>query len=651
MQKFNPVKGSFMTNFDYFNILAKNVPGLEVLLIGNSYKILYKLGTEAQKQGWAGANDINKSISEFFPKEIEKIITPLLEFGFDSTPISREFEANKNYFSARIIPLEYKGSGVLCILIIQNITETKLAEKKLKESIKEANLANKKKDNFVAKLSHEIRTPLNAISGFAEQLEKTRLTQKQSDYVDIVSNASKHLLTVLNGTLELSKIESGKIDHELIPFKISPILKEIDDVLKIKYTSKNLNFKNHCEQLTDEYLLGEPSKLRQILINLANNAIKFTPKGSVSINCIPVSNTENHTTIRFEVTDTGIGVDADDIKNIFKPFKQLGISSGRKNTSSGLGLTISKDLVESMGGTIKVDSTPGAGSTFNFSLKFRKASNSDIESHKTKENKKKHLPLDQIRILFVDDDPVNLLLGRLILKKFKTKTDFSNSGADALDKFKKGRYDIIFLDINMPDYDGMEITKRIRKAESNLEESRKTRIIAMTANAMAKQINTYMQAGIDSIILKPYKEDTLYRKIIAYTTKTDKDYSAAELKLSTGKSKDYNFEHLLNFTKGDVKFTVRMLDTFMDSAQNSLKKIKSAYSQNDYNTIAEAAHKLIPSVEQLGLVQSGRLLKKIEQRYLRKKKFRKDPVLVEKTINELQKGIKSIKNYKAKIIK
>ena len=636
-----------MKNFDYYSILSQNIPGLEVLLIDNSYKLLCKLGTEAQKQGWEVSNEANKNILTVFPKEIKDILAPLLKIGFESTPISREFEANGNYFSVRIIPLKEAYNESLCILILQNITETKLAEKKLKNSMNEAKEANKAKDNFVAKMSHEIRTPLNAINGFTEQLEKTRLTKKQADYLNIVSNASKHLLSIIDDVLILSKIELGQIDHEMEPFKISTILKEIDDVLKIKYEAKNLIFNTLCDCPADEILIGEPSKLRQILINLTNNAIKFTKKGSVSINCILLKNSNHQISIDFVVTDTGIGIDADEIKNIFKPFHQIDLSFGRKYAGCGLGLTISKELVESMGGKIDVKSKPGKGSTFKFSLNFRKARETDIISFE-KEEQIKGFPLDQIRILFVDDDPVNLLLGRVILNKFGVKADFSNSGSDALKKFKSGKYDILFLDINMPGINGWDVTKRIRKAEKDHPNGKKTRIIAMTANVLKRDIESYMQAGIDSVILKPYQEETIYRRIVAYATKTDKDHTTDEINLLTGKSKDYDLGQLLNFTKGDSEFTVLILDTFIESAQHSLEKIESAFRLNDYSAIAETAHKLIPSVEQLGLKKNSRLLKKIEQRYLRKEKFKKDPILIETAISELQKGIKSISEYKTK---
>jgi signal transduction histidine kinase/CheY-like chemotaxis protein/HPt (histidine-containing phosphotransfer) domain-containing protein len=628
-------------------ILSENIHGLEVFLIDEDHNVHYKLGRESFQQGWHKQLHDAINFWEYFNPEVIPVLKPLLTIAFEQTPVIKEFSFKEEYFSIRFIPSDLSSTKRLCVVILQNITETKLIEKKLKVSTRQAEEANHAKDDFVAKMSHEIRTPLNAITGFTEQLEKTRLTNKQANYTHIISNASRHLLSVINGILELSKNESGQNKNELIPFKIGTILQDIDDVLKIKYKQKNLEFKIICESATEEFLLGEPSKLRQILINLANNAIKFTHKGSISIACRCIKNTDNQKTLRFEVTDTGIGIDTEERKKIFKPFHQVNIPKGKKNGGSGLGLTISKDLIESMGSTIELDSTPGKGSTFKFALSFKKAGNSDIKAYE-KQTLRIQLPLDKLRVLFVDDDPVNLLLGKLILDKYKVKADFSNSGSDALKKFRTDRYDIIFLDINMSDYNGMEITKHIREEEKRLRDKQKTRIIVMTANAMRKQIETYMQAGIDSIIIKPYREETLYQKLVAFAAHVDTDFISFESKPVRGKTTEFDLKNLLDYTQGDSEYTILMLDTFIKSARFSLKKIKSAYKANDYNAIAEAAHKLIPSVEQLGLKTSSRLLKRVEKRYFKKETYRKDSSLIESTIDELQKGIKTIKRFKLK---
>jgi signal transduction histidine kinase/DNA-binding response OmpR family regulator len=639
-----------MKNFDYYSILAQNISGLEVLLIDNSYKVLWKLGTEAHKQGWEGSNEANNNVLKVFPKEIKEILAPLLKIGFESTPISREFEANGNYFSVRIIPLKEAYNESLCILILQNITETKLAEKKLKKLMIEAREANKAKDSFVAKMSHEFRTPLHAISGFTEQLEKTRLTKKQSDYLNIVSNASRHLLSMIDDILVLSKIESGQIDQDQKPFSVKKTLQEVNDVLKMRYNTKELDFRIENKLPDNTVLFGDVSKLRQILINLANNAIKFTKKGSITIECYPIEDTKYQQIIEFRIEDTGVGIPRDEIKNIFNPFHQVNISTGRKYAGCGLGLTISKDLVESLGGNIDVESEPGKGTTFRFSVVFKKALESDLESYEA-EQQSMHISLSNVRILFVDDDPVNLLLGKIILKKFGIKADFSNSGKDALKKYKKEKYDIIFLDINMPDMSGLEVSGKIRKREKNLNDDQKTRIIAMTANSMKKDIETYVKAGMDSVIIKPYQEETLYQRIAAYAKKDNLLTVTEPTKIPANESSNINPDDLLNFTKGDTEFTILMLDTFLDSTRHSLKKIRSAFRLNDYNTIAEIAHKLIPSVEQLGMIEGTYLLKKIENRYLRKKNFEKDPLLIEEAIEKLQEGIQSVSTYKSKIMK
>jgi signal transduction histidine kinase/response regulator of citrate/malate metabolism len=606
-----------------YNLLSDNIHGLEMFLIDKSLQIHCKLGQETFNQGWHRNLDDGMDFLNYFSPKAVSVLKPLLNIAFDQTPVIHEFSLNnKEYFSLRLVPLDVNTEEQLYVVVLQNITQTKLIENKLKASIQEVNEANEAKDSFVAKMSHEIRTPLNAIIGFTEQLEKTRITKKQSDYIHIVGHASKHLLSVINGILELSKIESGQVGHEFIPFKIGNLLKEVDDVLKIKYVNKNLDFNILCNTLADEVLLGEPSKLRQILINLANNAIKYTPQGSVSIKCLSASNTDYERTVEFEVTDTGIGIADEEIKNIFKPFHQAGISVGQKKAGFGLGLTICKDLVESMGGTIEVESTSGKGSTFKFSLVLKKARESDIQSYE-KEKQLKHLPVDYLRVLFVDDDRVNLLLGRLILDKYGIQADFSNSGVEAMHKYNESHYDIIFLDINMPDYNGMEIAKWIRSKEKELEDNQKTRIIAMTANVMKKQIETYMQAGIDSVIFKPYKEETLYRKIVAYAPESHQGARAFEQQPPTDQSAGFDLEHLLDFTKGDIGFTILMLNTFLDSTQQSLKKIQLAYKMDDYVSIAEAAHKLIPSIEQLGFKGISQQLRKIERRYLKKTRLQK----------------------------
>ncbi|TVR42946.1 MAG: response regulator [Bacteroidia bacterium] len=624
-----------------FAVLSKNIPGLEMFLIDEDMHVRCRLGQETFNQRWHEEFVENKGFFSYFLPETKTIIEPLLRIAFQETPVSREFSLNNNFFSIRIIPYTNGSGEVLCAVILQNITEAKVIEYALRNSMKEVEEANKAKDIFLARMSHEIRTPLSAAIGFAEQLKGTRLTKKQSDYVDIVNNSSRHLLSILDDILVLSKIESGTIELDEMPFTVNNVLEDVDKMLEARYIKKGLNFYWKTDFLKDYTLLGDAEKLKQVLTNLANNAIKFTKKGEVMLVAKLVNEDKNNAKICFEVTDTGIGIAPGKIKEIFKPFQQVNNHLDRNFQGCGLGLTISKDLVESLGGELTVKSTPGTGSTFSFTLEFEKSTDPVSESNIVPEKTGKILP-KSLRILFVDDDPVNLLLGKVILKKFRIKADFAESGEQALAFFKPGRYNMIFLDINLPDKSGPEVAQCIREKEKNSEKRHNTTIVAMTANALRKQLVYYLKAGMDSILVKPYSEESFFQIINRFTGGW-RDENTENRNIQSpdkqNEAKDADFFGLLNTTKGDKEFTLLMLNTFVKNTGNMIKKLRSCLKRNDYAMIGEVAHKLSPSVEQMGFKKSLALLKIIEKRYLRKTGAKKDPGLIRETIDLLQNDV------------
>jgi signal transduction histidine kinase/DNA-binding response OmpR family regulator len=635
-----------------YAVLAENIPGLEVFLIDQNLIIHSRLGNESERKGWNNGTGKGNHFFDYFPKDIKEIVSPLLTIAFESTPISQEFSYDEEYFSIRLIPLENKTKTLRCVIVLQNITETKLVENKLKLSKEEAEEANRAKDNFVAKMSHEIRTPLNAITGFSEQLKNTRMTKKQQDYLQVVTNSSKHLLSLIDDILVLSKIELGQIEMEEIPFSVSDVIQAVNDMLEIKYKEKKLEFHISISGNLNEYVFGDPAKLRQILINLVSNAIKFTHYGSISLICSVIDQSPLHKKILFEVADTGIGISERELKNIFKPFHQVDNAFDRNYTGCGLGLTISKDLVEKMGGVLLVESTPAVGSTFSFTTVFKTQTN--LKSTATKE-KDHQVCLKHIRVLFVDDDKVNRLLGEIILKKFGINTDFASSGLEAIKSFHPGRYNIIFLDINMPDINGMEVTKYIRQLESTSNLPTRTHIVAMTANAVSKHLKQYLLSGMDTVMLKPYDEETMYRKIVSSLKKESdiKTTHLPEIPLKNGESK-FNLDQLMKITRGDQEFTKLMLNIFIENSESLLNKIILAYSQRDTAQMAEAAHTLAPTMEQLGLEKAARLLKQLENKYLVLKNNKNhstngtlikiEHTLVEETINEVKHGVNIVKD-------
>lgn len=628
-----------------YKILSENIPGIEVFLIDRHCKIHCKLGRESFNQGWNNNLKNGTDFFEYFTPEVLSILNPILKIAFELTPVSREFSIRNQYFSIRLIPLNPDKAGPLCVVVLQNITETKLAENKLKHSMQQAEEANRAKDSFVAKMSHEIRTPLNAVIGFSEQLTDTRLTKKQSGYLDVINNSSRHLLSIIDDILVLSKIESGNIELDVTPFRITDVSREIHQLLELRYKKKGLAFHIENNTLTNPMLLGDVAKLKQVLLNLINNAIKFTNKGHIYLRSNLVEQTSNKVKISFEVSDTGIGIAPEKINEIFKPFHQVNNSLDRNFSGCGLGLTISNDLVKSMGSDLTVKSTPGKGSIFAFTLEFRKTPEKVLSIEK-KDFETWELDHNSLRILFVDDDPVNILLGKVILKKLKIKTDFASSGKNALKLYKPDRYNIIFLDINMPELNGMEVARQIRKIENSSNHQQKTAIVAMTANAVRKYLKQYLRAGMDSILLKPYSEEMLYQKILKFSKNKETGIQPGSPTILPEAKKDmiYNLNELLKITKNNREFTLLMLNTFVENSENELKNVKSLLDQKDYEKIGDVAHKLIPSVEQLGITKAAELLKLVEERYLIKKDRQHDYELIRQTVDKLQAGINAIKS-------
>jgi signal transduction histidine kinase/CheY-like chemotaxis protein len=635
-----------------YKILAENVPGIDMILVDSDHRILCNVGSEILKQGWVRPVTTEKTLQEYFPTEIMSILEPLLKIAFESTPVSRELTVGKKQYYVRLTPLMDDVGRMTCVVILQNITETKLAEKKLKLSKKEADEANNAKSNFIAKMSHEIRTPLNAVIGFTEQLRKTHLNKKQSEYLNVVHSSSQHLFTIIDEILVLSKIESGEIHLEEVPFKISNVLKAVHDVVELRYKEQGLTYFAHIDPAMDAVLIGDEVKLRQILINLVSNAIKFTKHGSVTVEGAVIRSTRRVLTVRFNIIDTGIGISEENLKTIFRPFHQVDNSVGRSYSGTGLGLTISKDLIETMGGNLIAESRLGKGSEFSFTLKFQKHSDPDFKLYDTKQAFSM-LPLRHVTVLFVDDDPVNRMLGKVILKQLKIKTVFASSGKTALRHFKPGKFHVVLLDINMPGLSGIDVAKAMRSEEANAPDQRKTRIIAMTANVLKKHIEQYLSVGMNDVILKPFKEEYIYEKIVLHSSdvpiiKTEAKSIGKISKKTTSTSPSFDLRELIHVTRGDKDFLLLMLETFIKNTSELSEMISQNLAVGNYPQIAEAAHRLLPSAQQLGLNRVTPLLLKIENRYLRKTNYRRDAALIKKCILEIKSGIEQIKEAEEK---
>ena len=409
-----------------------------------------------------------------------------------------------------------KGNLLGTIGIHLDITDQKKTEQKLKQATIVAKNASKTKEQFLANMSHEIRTPMNAIVGMADILQENNLSVEQKECVDAIKLSGGNLLTIINHILDFSKIESGKIIFENTPFKLEDIVIGIIQTLHFTSVKTSVSLSYVISKEIPEIIIGDAVRLRQILLNLGSNSIKFTEKGSVNIDIQLKSVNEGRYTILFNINDTGIGIPDDKLSSIFESFTQASNETTRKFGGTGLGLTITKQLVELQGGCISVTSEIGKGSCFSFSLTFSKGDQEDIriEADETIDS---YSELKDIYILLAEDNLMNQLLAKKIFKKWNCKFDIADNGKIAVDKLLQTDYDIILMDMQMPEMDGYEATKYIR---NHLPSPKSTiPIIAVTAHALVGEKEKCLALGMNEYIPKPFNQRFLYEKIKALTLK------------------------------------------------------------------------------------------------------------------------------------
>ncbi len=391
----------------------------------------------------------------------------------------------------------------------QQINERQKLEGELRKAKEKAEATTKTKSDFLASMSHEIRTPMNGIIATASLLKNTDLNDTQKDYVDIIDYSANNLLTIINDILDISKIEAGQITLEHIDFNLHNVINETLKLLKPKAREKEIRFEAHIDESVPLYAKGDPIRLKQIVINLANNAIKFTSEGSVKIEVETIEKADSYRKYLFKVVDTGIGIPKAAHDKLFKEYLQAEISTSRKFGGTGLGLSISKKLVELMQGEIGFESEEGKGSTFWFTarLAIGKEPPYDLSDPEAIGNGENH----KLRILIAEDNLMNQKVVIATLKNLGHKLEVADNGRIALDMHKKTPYDVILMDVQMPVMDGFESTALIRKWEQQNGNTNKVRIIAMTASAMKEDREKCLEAGMDEYISKPFKALELAR--------------------------------------------------------------------------------------------------------------------------------------------
>lgn len=416
---------------------------------------------------------------------------------------------------ASITPVKNKvGEITHFIAIKDDITDRKRTEVELTLAKENADKANKAKSFFLAKMSHEIRTPMNGILGMTDILIDGTDDKDLKDKLEIIGVSAENLLTIINEILDFSKIEAGQVELENIPFNLKTLLDEVEELLKYKAQEKNLYLKTRMSDRLSPCIMGDPTRIKQIIINLVNNAIKFTEEGGITIYLEKKKQRLNAKSflLGINIIDTGIGISEEGKKKLFKAFSQTDSSTTRTHGGTGLGLLISKDLSILMGGNIGVDSQLGEGSTFWVEIPTEEATQQMKDKYRPQivsEVKKKKL-----NILLAEDNVINQKIAIINLEKLEHSVDIANNGKEAVELFKKNQYDLVLMDIQMPEMSGLEATGYIREYEIRSGVYRKTPIIALTANALKTDKDKYIAAGMNDYLSKPFKQHELI-KILA----------------------------------------------------------------------------------------------------------------------------------------
>ncbi len=496
---------------------------------------------------------------------------------------------------------------VFVIVSISSLTLLSETAQRLKLQVRlssakeEAERSARIKEQFMANMSHEIRTPLNAIVGFTNLLKKTPLQERQQEYVDSIHYSGENLLAIVNDILDLSKMEAGMMNLETIPFNFNALIYNVKTLFQYRAEEKGIELKVETTLDPKEQFIGDPTRLLQILVNLLNNATKFTESGQVML-CATETQKEKQTGrerwVRITVQDTGIGIPKDQLDQVFERFNQVNTASTRKYGGAGLGLTIVKRLVELLGGDIEIQSTEGQGTTVTLELIYRIAQEAEqVAAPVMAEVGAISKPdFNNVRVLVVEDNPMNRRILELVLEEWEIAADQAENGNQALELLKHQAYDLVLMDIQMPGLDGYQTTTAIRQ-QLHL----KLPVIAMTAHVLPGEREKCLQYGMDEYLSKPLNFAALQQMLIRFLpAATD------QLQL------DMNY--LWEASQGEQEHVQQLAQVFLEHLPKELTALQLAFDHQDFSKVQRIAHSMRSTVGYIGLSKSlGILLRQLEE--------------------------------------
>ncbi len=518
-----------------------------------------------------------------FKQSQKRAYTEKVEFQFLCADQSYRF------LEFNAINLRHKEDLDGFILDCRDITQRK---KDAEELVK----LQKAKEQFLANISHEIRTPINGIAGMADLLGQNTNAGDTETYLNAIRHSAENLKVIINDILDLAAIESGKLKFEKIGFNLTDLVPSLIGTFAYQAKDKNIQLTYSIAEKLNRILIGDPVRLNQVLINLISNAVKFTHHGTIQVNCTVERQQKEVCWVRFEVADTGIGIPAEKLNTIFESFSQADASVTRKYGGSGLGLTIVKQLVELQNGKITVRSEEQAGSTFIVLIPYQIGKASSLSASPVEKNKILDNSITRnLQILLVEDNDINRLYARSILKNWECDVDIAENGLVAIEKVKNRDYDVVLMDVQMPVMDGYEATRAIRSLDNA---KRDIPIVALTANATKPDIEKCLASGMNDYLPKPFTPDDLHRKIVNELKISARPPEARQPEKSLV---SFDLSYLRSVSNNNEEFIREMMQTFVTTIPGVLTEMENAIDSNHWEKLAKLAHQVKPSFTLLGI--------------------------------------------------
>ncbi|PBQ32495.1 hypothetical protein CNR22_12165 [Sphingobacteriaceae bacterium] len=498
---------------------------------------------------------------------------------------------------------------VSLLLLLRDLNIRNKLEAELLIAKNQADDNSMMQEQFMANMSHEIRTPMNAILGFADLLQKTNLDRKQSEYISAIRASGSNLLNIVNDILDFSKIEAGKLTIEKIAFNLESLIGSLRIMFSEKARQKNIQFEVSMDSNLPEMIFGDPTRLTQILVNLINNAIKFTDVGVVKISCELKSIEHDMAQVVFRVKDTGIGIPQDKLDIIFERFNQGNRETTRRYGGTGLGLSIVRDLVELQNGEIRVKSKQNSGSEFIVTLSYPISYETHIKITDNSHTRFPSLSGKNLSVLLVEDNELNQKLARSYLQGFGLEVDLAENGAVAIEKLQEKKFDLVLMDIQMPVLDGYNAAQKIR-----YELQMDIPIIAMTAHIMSGEKEKCISYGMNDYISKPFKEADLY-EIVSSFLKIEKQVETKPPLVETSirtHAGVVDFKDIEDMSRGNRSFIIEMITLFLEKNPLDIAEVDAAIKTRDLSAVRAISHRMKTSVGFMGLKHLGKILGEME---------------------------------------